>query len=198
MPAQQGPFILWHDNLTATAEISVPGVKATDPAALAANNAALHLKQTVVEKADAASTAAHADLNLTIGASRSQASTMIKNIKNDSTYGPVLGAKLQIEGSDDATDLTQSMPVLTVTALNGGVMQVGFPKPHAEGVHIQSKLDGQTDFSLLASATHSPFIDNRPLAKAGQPETRSYRAIYFQGKAEFGLMSAVVVATAIV
>ena len=95
------------------------------------------------------------------------------------------------------TDLSQAQPALTVEAQNGGVMQIYFAKPHAEGVHIQCKLDGQADYSLLASATHSPFVDNRPPAVAGKPETRSYRAIYFYGTAEFGLMSAVVVATAI-
>jgi hypothetical protein len=198
MPRQKLPFIDWHDNLTANTDLTVPGVVAGDVTNLKANNDAIHAKKKVADAADRAAVAANKDLNLTIGASKTQASKMVKNIKNADGFDPVQAKKLRIEGPEDTTDLTQAMPVLTVEAVNGGVVKVYFPKPHAEGVHIQSKVGNQADFTLLASATHSPFIDNRPLAVAGQPETRSYRAIYFQGKAEFGLMSTVVVATAIV
>lgn len=196
MPRQQLPYIGWHDNLTTTTDATVPGVTAADVTALATHNAAIHAKKKVSDTANAAA-AATKDLNLAIAASQTHARKMVKNVKNADDFDPVQAKKMRIEGPDDTTDLSQAQPVLTVEAQNGGMMQIYFAKPHAEGVHIQCKLDGQADYSLLASATHSPFVDNRPLAVAGKPETRSYRAIYFYGTAEFGLMSAVVVATAI-
>jgi hypothetical protein len=36
-------------------------------------------------------------------------------------------------------------------------------------------------------------VDNRPLLAAGKPETRQYKAVFFTGKSEIGLTSAVVV-----
>jgi hypothetical protein len=39
-------------------------------------------------------------------------------------------------------------------------------------------------------------MPNRPLAVAGKPEKRRYKAVRFLGKAEIGLESAVVAATA--
>jgi hypothetical protein len=43
---------------------------------------------------------------------------------------------------------------------------------------------------------YSPYVDNRPLATAGKPETRKYKAVFFLGKSEIGLESDVAEATA--
>ena len=52
------------------------------------------------------------------------------------------------------------------------------------------------DSPLLASETHAAYIDNRPLLVPGKPETRQYKAMFFIGKSEIGLMSATVTAIA--
>lgn len=197
MPRQILAYVGWHDNITTTAVATVPGVKSTDPAALALLNADLHLKLKASEDAKHAAMAANTALSLSIAASQDHARPMVKDIKNDPTYDEVLGNKLRIVGADDATDLSQIQTTLKLTATNGGVVKVEFDKPHAEGAHLYCKIDGQADFTLLASVTHSPFIDSRPLAVPGKPEVRSYRAILFHGTTEFGLMSSVVVITAI-
>jgi hypothetical protein len=44
--------------------------------------------------------------------------------------------------------------------------------------------------------TQDAYVDNRPLLTTGKPETRSYKAVFFLGKAEIGLQSDVVQATA--
>ena len=77
-------------------------------------------------------------------------------------------------------------------------MEVGFDKLGGlvEGVHIFSQRDGDAGFGYLSSETHSPYIDNRPLLVAGKPETRQYKAVFFIGKSEIGLTSAVVIAIA--
>lgn len=55
---------------------------------------------------------------------------------------------------------------------------------------------GAMGFTLLASETHSPYVDNRPLLAAGKPETRQYKAVFFLGKSEIGQQSDVAQATA--
>lgn len=75
-------------------------------------------------------------------------------------------------------------------------MKVAFNKMDAQGVHIYGLRDGEAGFTLLASATHSPYVDNRPLLVAGKPEVRQYKAMFFLGKSEIGLASDVVPATA--
>lgn len=43
--------------------------------------------------------------------------------------------------------------------------------------------------SDLAWDTNSPYVDNRPLLVANQPETRTYTAFYVLHDAEIGLVS---------
>ena len=92
--------------------------------------------------------------------------------------------------------MANEAPALDAEAGLAGEVEVGFNKMDAEGVHIYGMRDGETVFSLLASETHSPYVDNRPLLVAGKPDTRQYKAVFFIGKAEIGLESAVAVATA--
>jgi hypothetical protein len=196
MPPQKGPYILWHDNLKTTATAAVPGVTAADVTALAAANADLHTKQTAAQTAEHAAIAAHAAMDASIAASKNQARPMVKNIKNNPAYTVESGATLNIEGAEDTTDMTQQQPKLTVNAKSNGVVEVGFNKMLAEGVHIQTMRDGDAGYGFLASETHTPYIDNRPLQVAGKPETRHYKAVFFMNKAEVGNPSDVVTATA--
>ena len=92
--------------------------------------------------------------------------------------------------------MTQQKPTLGTTVKPGGVVEVAFNKMNAEGVHIYGMRDGETGFTLLASETHSPYVDNRALLVAGKPETRQYKAVFFLGKSEIGLTSDVVPAIA--
>jgi hypothetical protein len=48
----------------------------------------------------------------------------------------------------------------------------------SEGVHIYGMRDGEAGFTLLASETHSAYVDNRPLLVAGKPETRQYKSVF--------------------
>jgi hypothetical protein len=103
---------------------------------------------------------------------------------------------MDIIGPENTTDMTAQQPTLTTQAKANGVVEVGFNKMLAEGVHIQSMRDGDTGFSFLSSETHSPYVDNRPLLVAGKPETRQYRAVFFQNKGEIGNTSDPVTAIA--
>jgi len=196
IPPQQGLYILWHDSLKTAVTATVPGVKAGDITALTADNAEMHTNQAAIIPADDASIAAHNALNTSIAKSRKQVRAMIKNIKNDAAYTEQLGETLHIEGAEDTTDMTQQQPLLVATAKSNGVVEVGFNKMLAEGVHIQSMRDGDAGFAFLASETHTPYVDNRPLQQAGKPETRHYKGVFFMNKAEVGNPSDAVTATA--
>src|ERR1035438_7114649 len=156
----------------------------------------LHAKTTAATLADNASKAAHADLNNAIAASKTNARLLAQRIKKSTAYTEVVGQQLNIIGAEDSTDMTQESPTLFASVKPGGVVEIDFNKMDAEGVHIYGLRDGETVFSYLASETHAAYVDNRPLLAAGKPETRQYKAVFFIGKSEIGLPSAVVIAIA--
>jgi hypothetical protein len=196
VPKTQDAYLKWHDNLKAGVTANTTGATAADVTMLAADNAALHAKMTVANTADNAGKAAHADLNQTIATSQANVRKLAQRIKVSTGYTTVIGDTLQLEGAEDSTDMSQQKPVLDAVAQSAGVVQVGFNKMDAEGVHIYAMRDGDAGFTLLASETHSPYVDNRPLLVAGKPETRNYKAVFFLGKSEIGLSSDVATATA--
>ncbi len=196
MPKTQDGYLRWHDTLKTGVTATTPGCVATDVTMLAADNTAIHAKMTAAALADAASKAAHTELNAVISTSQENVRKLARRIKNSATYTPAIGAQLSIEGADDSQDMTQQAPTLDTTAKSGGIVEVDFNKLGAEGVHIYSQRDGDAAFSFLASETHTPYVDTRPLLTAGKPEIRRYKAVFFLGKAEIGLESAVVEATA--
>jgi hypothetical protein len=196
IPKTQDAYLKWHDTLKAGVTANTTGTTAADMTMLTADNTALHAKMTVATAADNASRAAHADLNTAITTSQTNARALAQRIKKSLGYTTVIGDQLGIEGAEDSTDMTQQKPVLATNAKAGGMVEVAFNKMDAEGVHIYAMRDGDAGFTLLASETHSPYVDNRPLLTAGKPETRSYKAVFFLGKAEIGLQSDVAQATA--
>ncbi|HEY5041558.1 MAG TPA: hypothetical protein VIK53_06090, partial [Verrucomicrobiae bacterium] len=121
---------------------------------------------------------------------------LAQRIKTSTAYTEVIGDQLNIIGPEDSTDMTQEKPVLNAVVKLAGVVEIGFNKKDAEGVHLYGMRDGDAGFTLLASETHSPYVDNRPLLTAGKPEVRQYKAVFFLGKSEIGLPSDVVPATA--
>ena len=196
IPKQQAPYVQWHDTLKGGVTATTPGATAADAAMLTTDNATLHAKLTAATLADNASKAAHADLNTAIAASKTNARLLAQRIKKSTAYTDVIGKQLNIIGAEDTTDMTQEQPTLFATVKAGGVVEIDFNKMDAEGVHIYGMRDGETGFSYLASETHAAYVDNRPLLVAGKPETRQYKAVFFIGKSEIGLPSAVVIAIA--
>ncbi len=196
VPKTQDGYLKWHDTLKAGVTAATPGATAQDMTMLTADNAALHAKMTATTNADNASKGAHADLNTSIASSQKNARALAQRMKKSLAYTTAIGDTLGIEGVEDSVDMSQQKPVLTATPGLGGVVELDFNKMSAEGIHIYGMRDGDAGFTLLASETHSPYIDNRPLLAAGKPETRQYKAVFFLGKSEIGLESAVAIATA--
>lgn len=196
LPKTQDAYLKWHDGLKVAVTATTPGCTAADVTMLAADNADLHAKMTAATNADNAAKAAHTELNDIMSNSQDHARQLAKRIKVNTAYTAALGQKLQIEGVEDSVDMSQQSPTLGVTEKSGGVVEVDFNKMNAEGVHLYGQRDGEAGFSYLASETHSPYVDNRPLLTAGKPESRKYKAVFFLGKSEIGLESDVAEATA--
>ncbi len=199
MPPQQGPYLKWHDNLTTvagTADGATVGITTDEVTTLTTNNDDLKAKSKAASDADIASKAAHLALTQALQQSRAAARQIVGRAKKHQAYTPVIGEKLQAIGAEDTTDMTQKQPTLNAVVNAGGEVDVGFDKLLAEGVHFYSRRGAETVFSYLASETHSPYVDNRVLLVAGQPEIREYKGVYFIGQAEIGLESNIIQATA--
>lgn len=164
IPPQEGPFLNWHDQLKAamTSIGATLGFTATDFAKVGNDNTVLH------QKTAAAAAATSAAKTATTGK---------------------LAAQLGIIGADDATDLATAKPMLTGQALPHGVVELGFNKSKADGVNLYAKRGAEADYTFLARDTASPYVDNRALLVAGQPEVRTYKAVYVLDDGEIGLAS---------
>lgn len=196
VPHPNDDYINWHDKLKAGVTATTPGATATDVTALTADNAALHTKSVAANDADIASKTAHTEFAGILASSKRNARALAQRIKKSTGYTPALGETLQLEGIEDTTDLTQKKTTLKITVKPGGVVEVGFKKMGAEGVHVYEERNGSGVFNYLASETHSPYVDNRPLLAAGKPETRRYKVVFFIGKTEIGLESDIAEAVA--
>jgi hypothetical protein len=198
IPRAIDPYADWHDNLHTNVTAATPGADAADVTMLTADNADLHAKMLAAKNADTAARAAHAALNVTVKTTKTNASSLAGRITNNSGFTPTLAATLQLIGEENTVDPTVQQPYLKLTPKMNGMVEIGFDKMSGlfEGVHLYCLLEGQTAYTLLASETHSPYIDNRPLLVAGKPETRQYKAMYFIGKSEVGLLSDAATVTA--
>ena len=70
------------------------------------------------------------------------------------------------------TKLTAT-PTLTVKTLPHGQAEAGFYKSSSQGINLYCQRGSETAPTFRARDTNSPYVDNRPLLVAGQPETRT-------------------------
>jgi hypothetical protein len=168
------------------------GLTAPEVTQVANDNTDIHLKLTNLNAANISVAQAVADKRNSRSGTEARARALIRRLKAHPNYTPAIGQQLGIVGPEDTTDLSNSRPTLTGTALPHGVFQLEFNKSKADGVNIYSKRDGEPDFTFLALDTASPYVDNRPPLVAGKPENRQYKAIYVQADGEIGQASDIV------
>ena len=114
---------------------------------------------------------------------------IIAGIKSQiAVYTTAIGEDLGIEGATPVFVPDDYKTTLTAKVVVDGV-KITFVKAEAEGVHLYSRINGTGAFTFLATDTHSPYIDTRPLLVAGTPEKREYYAIGLLHDAEIGLHS---------
>ena len=103
---------------------------------------------------------------------------VVRKIKTHSDYTAGKGAQLGIVGPENTRDLATTHPDLSGIDQTGGQVVISFTKFKSDGVNIYCQRENDTDWTFLARATVSPFVDNRPLLHIGKPELRRYTAVY--------------------
>lgn len=115
--------------------------------------------------------------------------SLVRRIKAHPSYSAGQGDHLGIEGPKSTVDFSALKPNLNGIDQTGGQVTLSFNKLKSDGVNIYGQREGDTDWVLLARATVSPYLDNRPLLSTGKPELRHYTAIYMQKDKEIGQFS---------
>jgi hypothetical protein len=103
---------------------------------------------------------------------------LVQNIKTRPGYTETIGLDLGIITSDDST--APQVPTLALVSAVAGSVTFNWNKSGWTGVKFQSRTNGGAWIDLGVDL-YSPFVDTRPLASAGLPETREYRAAYLDG-----------------
>jgi hypothetical protein len=100
--------------------------------------------------------------------------TLIAKMKLDAGFTEAIGTDLGVIGQEETP---KPAPKQTATVEQGSGCQcvrLAFAKYGHMGVHIESRR-GTGAWEFLAVDTESPYLDERPLLVAGQPEVREYR-----------------------
>lgn len=97
----------------------------------------------------------------------------IKRLKTHGGFTIAIGEALGVIGSDEAIPVK---PGLKGKARTNDV-ELSFTKKGLDGVNVYGRMKGVAAWTFLARDTNSPYNDARPLAVAGQPETREYMCI---------------------
>lgn len=99
------------------------------------------------------------------------------------------GRLLGIVGADSRADPPSYKRTLTAVDQTGGIVQLKFNKYESDGINHYCQREDHAGLILLARATISPYVDNRPLLVAGKPELRRYTAVHLLGEMEVGQFS---------
>jgi len=105
----------------------------------------------------------------------------VRRLKAQPGYTEAQGELLNIEGPETALDPTTAKPVLKGVFENNTAALKFNQFALADGVVIESMRAAETGFTFLSIDTDSPYVDTRAKLDPSKPETRKYRAIYFDG-----------------
>ncbi len=99
---------------------------------------------------------------------------LVAKCKLASGYTEAIGTDLGVVGAAETPKDVPKLRVEVSQGLTGQIATLKFFKYTHQGVSIESQR-GAGGYEFLAIDTESPYVDDRPLAVAGQPEMRSYR-----------------------
>ena len=196
---KENDFLSAHDQLLAglnSPEFAVLNISAADKATITADNAALHQAKTANDNAKALARSTTQTKVSIIKRSDKNYRTIRQRIITGPSYAPAFGIALGLEHTTGvapgSTSITGPQPVLRAKALDTGGAKLKSNKGDAEAVDLYCKRDGDADFICIARVLHFPYIDNRPLRVAGQPEKREYRAKFIRQNQPYGNASQVI------
>lgn len=101
----------------------------------------------------------------------------IARCKKAEGYTDTIGDDLGILGA--AAQAHTDPPVLEEGEVAENRAELLFKAWEHTGIWIQSQVQGDADFTFLATDTASPYIDNRPVKTPGHAEWRDYRACWW-------------------
>jgi hypothetical protein len=110
----------------------------------------------------------------------------VQTIKARPEYTDAIGLQLGIVGQEDAAE--NPLPTFTLKPERGEGCQcvkIIFKKYGRQGVVIFSRRGGGA-WEMLAIDLASPYMDERPLLVAGQPEVREYKLQFYDDAAPSG------------
>ena len=120
----------------------------------------------------------------------------VQTIKASPNYTEAIGLQLGIVGQQDAAE--HLLPEFTVEAERGAdsceCVKIRFKKFGRQGVVIHSRRGGGA-WEMLAIDLNSPYLDERPLLVAGQPEMREYKLQFYDDAGPAGGFTAVTTVT---
>lgn len=99
---------------------------------------------------------------------------LIAKMKLNGNYTEAIGTDLGIVGSEAAEKATPKFSATLEQGSGCECVKLTFAKYGHMGVYIESRR-GTGAWEFLAIDTESPYMDERPLLTAGQPEVREYR-----------------------
>ncbi len=120
--------------------------------------------------------------------------TKINKWKAGGLMTPTIEQEMDIVGTADAFDENTYKAAITAE-VHAGFVRIKFQKRGVDGLNIYVRLKGQTTWTKLTYDTNTPYDDHAPLAVAGTPEVREYRAIGVIKDNEIGQPSDIVSVT---
>ncbi|MCX7100342.1 MAG: hypothetical protein NTX38_02320 [Methylobacter sp.] len=185
IPNGDHDFLVWLDHLISNLTPDY-GLPESDIKALIAVSTQFHEKVANASKATAIAKQATAEKNDCQHQAIMLVRAGVRRIKAHPDYTEARGAFLNIEGPENTFDLATSSPDLTGIDQTGGVVILSFTKYKSDGINIYCQRSNDANWALLARATFSPFLDNRPLLELNKPELRRYTAVYMSRDKEIG------------
>lgn len=118
---------------------------------------------------------------------------MANRIKSAPAYTKAIGDELNFIGEESEFDPDTAKPTVQLKIVSGNNVEIKFNNPReVQGVWIYSRPADTTPWVKISVDTSSPYLDSRDNTNPGQPETREYRAIFFDDDAAIGQYSDIV------
>ncbi len=107
----------------------------------------------------------------------------VRDIKNSPTFTDPIGHDLGVLGSEAPAPPPGGgnpprIKLFVEQGITNEIVRMTFFKDGHQGLYIESRR-GTGDWEFLAIDTDSPYLDQRSLLVAGQPEVRDYRARFW-------------------
>ncbi len=190
IPTNDGDMVTWLKNYISKVAVYGPQLGMTAGEITAQQQMAKLLVDQVAaaNAAAAASKKATEDKNAQKKVSLSSIRDNIAHFKTNPHCTDSMLKDLQADSAANAFDPATYKTTIKL-AIVGGKVVITFVKGGVEGVDIYTRLKGETTWVFLGHAMHTPYTDQRLLAKAGVAEIREYMIMGEYKDQEIGLPS---------